>query len=212
MSERSRQIAALNIRYLACPSCDALFERPTLAPGQRARCPRCHEVIATNKHRGAERTSALMLASLIVYAVAVMFPFMSMERSGLSNRISVVDAVAVLWSNGMTLLAVVSGLLILVIPAIRIGLVLVLNASLARRETAQRKQAFLLRMAQHLEPWAMADIFMIGVIVSLVKIGSLARIEVGPAFWAMSALIVFMAMAATAACRDSAWQRVRPWS
>ncbi|MEM1440106.1 MAG: paraquat-inducible protein A [Pseudomonadota bacterium] len=211
MSERSRQVAALNARYLACPSCDALFERPTLEPGQRARCPRCHEVIATNKHRGAERTTALMMASMIVYLVAVMFPFMSMERSGLSNRISVIDAVSVLWSNGMTVLAVVAGLLILVIPATRISLILVLNASLSRRELARSNQAFLLRMAQHLEPWAMADIFMIGVIVSLVKIGSLARIEVGPAFWAMSSLIVFMAMATSAACKDSAWQRIRPW-
>ncbi|MEL6216531.1 MAG: paraquat-inducible protein A, partial [Pseudomonadota bacterium] len=84
-------------------------------------------------------------------------------------------------------------------------------ASLSRRELARSNQAFLLRMAQHLEPWAMADIFMIGVIVSLVKIGSLARIEVGPAFWAMSSLIVFMAMATSAACKDSAWQRIRPW-
>ncbi|MEO0580277.1 MAG: paraquat-inducible protein A, partial [Pseudomonadota bacterium] len=138
-------------------------------------------------------------------------PFMSMERSGLSNQISVVDAINVLWNNGMTVLAVLAGFMILVFPATRIVLILLLNTTFQRGVERRPYSARLLRYSQQLEPWAMADIFMIGVIVSLVKIGSLARIEVGPAFWAMSALIVFMAMASSAACRDSAWQAIRRW-
>ncbi|MEM8981563.1 MAG: paraquat-inducible protein A [Pseudomonadota bacterium] len=209
MTERSEKLRALNERYVACRSCDALWLRPTLEAGQRARCPRCHDVVVTNKTRGIERTTALMLASLFVYVVAIAFPFMRMERAGLSNEISVIDAVAVLWQNGMAVLAVVTALLILLFPVTRVVMILLLHAALNRNFGYRRQQAVLLRVGQTVEPWAMADIFMIGVIVSLVKVGSLARIEVGPAFWAMSALIVFMAMGSSATCRDTVWDALR---
>ncbi|MEM1262391.1 MAG: paraquat-inducible protein A [Pseudomonadota bacterium] len=209
MTNRRATIQALNERYVACQSCDALWPRPQLEPGQRARCPRCHSVVLANKTRGVERTTALMLASLVVYIVAIAFPFMSMERAGLSNEISVIDAVTILWSNGMGVLAITTGLLILLFPLTRVVMILVLHAVVHRRLGKPAHHAFLLRIGQMIEPWAMADIFMIGVIVSLVKVGSLARIEVGPAFWAMSALIVFMAMGTSATCRDTVWDMLR---
>ena len=209
LDARREQLLRLNTTLVACPTCDALLERPQLEPGQRARCPRCHDVIAANKVRGVERTTALMIASLLVYIVAIGFPFMRMERSGLSNEISVLDAVLVLWNNGMSVLAIITAFLILLFPVTRVVLILVMHAVLHRDGQIRRPYAWLLRTGQQIEPWAMADIFMIGVIVSLVKIGSLARIEVGPAFWAMSALIVFMAMGTSAACRDTVWEALR---
>ena len=44
--------------------------------------------------------------------------------------------------------------------------------------------AFVFRMAEAMQPWAMAEIFIIGTAVALVKIGGLATISLGPAFWA----------------------------
>ena len=209
MTERSEQIERLNATLIACKTCDALWRRPHLAPGERARCPRCHDIIAANKPRGVERTTALMLASILVYIVAVTFPFMSMERSGLSNEISVLNAITVLWHNDMGLLAALTAFLILLFPATRVLLLLLMHSALHRGQSMRRQHAWLLRWAESLEPWAMADIFMIGVIVSLVKVGDLANIGVGPAFWAMSALIVFMAMGTSATCRDTAWSALR---
>ncbi|MGF1456146.1 MAG: paraquat-inducible protein A [Alphaproteobacteria bacterium] len=206
---RRRHIEALNAQYMACPVCDALWKRTTLASGERARCGRCHAVILTNKTRSAERTVALMIASLVLYAVAVAFPFMRMEEAGLSNEISIVDAVWVLWDNGMPGIAVVCACFILLFPLVRILLLLYLGGVLqAQRETGQ-SHALSFRFAQTIEPWTMAEIFMIGVIVSLVKVGAMADITLGPAFWAMGALIVLLAMGASAVCRDTIWQDIR---
>lgn len=206
---RMREIDALNRRLIACPSCDALWERPTLQENERATCKRCHSTILTNKHRSAERTVAFMIASLFLYIVAISFPFMRMERSGLSNEISVIDAVAILASNSMTVLAVICAALILVFPLARIVLLLFVGLSLFRKQETARPHAFSFRLAQYLEPWTMAEIFMIGVIVSLVKVGKLADIYLGPAFWGMSALIVVMAFGASAVCRDTIWHDIR---
>lgn len=207
--ERIRQIEALNRHLIACPACDALWERPQLAPNEKATCKRCHTTILTNKHRSAERTVAFMFASLVLYAVAISFPFMRMERSGLSNEISVIDAVAILANNSMLILALICAGLILLFPLLRIVLLLFVGLSLFRKQPTARPHALSFRLAQLLEPWTMAEIFMIGVIVSLVKVGKLADIYLGPAFWGMSALIVIMAFGASAVCRDTIWNDIR---
>lgn len=207
--QRIQDIDALNRKYIACPACDALWERPLLHPGERATCKRCHSTILTNKTRSAERTVAFMLGSFILYIIAISFPFMRMERSGLSNEISVIDAVSVLANNSMPLLALLCAALILVFPLTRIVLLFFIGLSLFRKQPTARPHALSFRLAQQLEPWTMAEIFMIGVIVSLVKVGKLADIYLGPAFWGMSALIVIMAFGASAVCRDTIWHDIR---
>ncbi|MEM6625192.1 MAG: paraquat-inducible protein A [Pseudomonadota bacterium] len=206
---RQREVDALNRTWIACPYCDSLWRRPVLQEGQRVKCGRCHSVILTNKHRSAERTIALMIASLILYAVAISFPFMRMERSGLSNEISVIDSVMILWTNDMNSLAVICGAFILLFPLSRIILLLFVGMSLLGKVSTGRPHALSFRLAQYLEPWTMAEIFMIGVIVSLVKVGKLADISLGPAFWGMSGLIVLLTLGASAVCRDTIWQDIR---
>ena len=38
----------------------------------------------------------------------------------------------------------------------------------------------------------MAEVFLIGVVVALVKIGGMATITLGPAFWAMAGLVLLV--------------------
>ncbi len=150
-----------------------------------------------------------MVASLIVYAVAVSYPFLEMSRAGISNEISVIDSVGVLWESDMHLLAILSGLLILLFPLLRVLLLCGLAGAIYRQRPVGDAFARVARLAQSLEPWSMADIFMLGVIVSLVKVGTLVDISVGAAFWGMTALVVFLTAGAVAACRDSTWQYLR---
>ena len=64
-------------------------------------------------------------------------------------------------------------------------------------------QAF--RFAQDLKPWAMTEIFAIGCAVALVKLGGLAQVLFGPAFWMFVALSVFVFLADRALCTWSIW-------
>lgn len=200
---------ALNARWVVCGTCDELFRRPTLQTGQIARCTNCHATLVACKSRHEERTLALMISSLVVYVVAVAYPFMRMERSGISNQISVIDSVGILWQNDMQLLAVFSGLLILLFPLLRVTLLFGLTAAIFFRQAAGRNFARVARLAQVIEPWSMVDIFMLGVIVSLVKIGAMVDVELGAAFWGMTSLVVFLTFGAGTLCRDSTWQYLR---
>ena len=65
------------------------------------------------------------------------------------------------------------------------------------------------RWALRLEPWAMADIFMVGVVVALVKIATLANLSVGLAFWALLALVGISLLLSITLCKDTIWTRLR---
>ena len=52
----------------------------------------------------------------------------------------------------------------------------------------------------------MAEIFVIGVAVALVKISDLARVDYGPAFWMFAALVVVITIQDGYMCRWSIWK------
>ncbi len=201
--------AEINRRYVACEQCDSVWLKPDLSEGETAHCPRCHAVLLTRKKDSVDRALASLVASLVLLLCAISFPFLSMERSGFSNQISVLDAVTVLWDSGMPLMAVAAGMLALVLPVVRNSLLIGVFAQLRNGKTLTRAWATVFRLAQQLEPWAMVEIFMLGVVVSLVKIGKLATISIGPAFWALAVLVLLISYNANVLCRDSAWSMAR---
>ncbi|MEL7043499.1 MAG: paraquat-inducible protein A [Pseudomonadota bacterium] len=200
---------AINSRYIACLSCDLLLPRPELRLGELARCPRCGSVVLTNKPESAERTVALLSASAIAYLLMAFYPFLEVSSSGLVNKISVADSIGVLWRTGYHLLAVFCLLLILVVPMLRLLLTVVVAAHLLHHQQISLRLRRVFSTALRAAPWAMTDVFVLGVVVSLVKIGQLADIQLGIAFWALLAFTVFTALGAGAMCADTLWQRAR---
>lgn len=206
---RRQFLTELNRTYVACHVCDALWLRPQLAQADRAMCKRCGAILLNIKWRSAQRTVALTLAGLILFIVAVTMPFLQIERAGLANKISMVDAIHVLWLNEMFVLSVASAFFVILFPLLQLLVFFAFGLLQLLQSPLQYFHALTLRFTYRIEPWSMAEIFMIGVIVSLVKIGELAAVTPGPAFWAMASLVVILLMTTSVHSRDILWQQIR---
>lgn len=191
---------------IACPFCDALHREIEPPPGGRLRCRRCNAVMKTNRPTAMDRTLAAALASVILMAGALLFPFLELSTFGLSRSASVLDAALAFSSGLMVPLAIAVGMLIIVIPMIRATALayVILPLRLGRPPAPGATEAF--RLASHLKPWSMAEIFIIGVVVALVKVAGLASITLGPAFWALCALVLLVVIEGTSLCEWSLWQ------
>jgi paraquat-inducible protein A len=191
---------------IACPHCDALHHATMPPSGGRARCRRCHAVLITNRPGGMDRTLAAAFASVILMSVALFFPFLELSTFGLSRKASVLDA-ALAYSSGLMIpLAIAVGMLIVVIPVVR-ALALayvILPLRLGRPPAPGATTA--LRLATRLKPWAMAEIFIIGVVVALVKIAGMASVTLGPAFWAMAVIVLLVVLEGASLCEWSLWR------
>ncbi|PMR74926.1 paraquat-inducible protein A [Billgrantia endophytica] len=189
-------------RLRACHECDWLVALPPLRAGQKADCPRCGHTLAKRHRQPAQRSMALAVSALIALMLAASFPFVSFSVGGIGNRIELSQTATTLIGFHQPIVAIAVILTILVLPAVYLLGVIWLQFGLLRGEPlpASRNIA---RSLSHLHPWMMADVFIIGALVSLIKVAGLAQIELGISFWAFcvfAALLLF-----TTQSLDSDW-------
>jgi paraquat-inducible protein A len=63
------------------------------------------------------------------------------------------------------------------------------------------------RMLQSVRPWGMVEVFMLGVLVSLVKLAHLASIVAGVALWSFAVLMLVMAAISTTFDARELWAK-----
>ncbi len=194
---------------IACPGCDLLHHRRVLHLGEYARCDRCGDVIQTCKPHTIDRTLAGTLAAIVLLLISLVTPFLSLSRAGINSSISVFDAVSALWDSQMRWLGLLTLALIILLPLGRLLLMGWVLWRLRFGRKVRRSMRIAFRWALQLEPWAMADIFMVGVVVSLVKISTLANLTVGVAFWALLALVGVSILTNVTLCKDTVWTLLR---
>lgn len=190
---------------IACPRCDALHVEAELHTGETASCVRCHSVLARPREGAFTQIVALSVTSMVLMVAAVFFPFLEISRMGIGNATSLFG-VAMAYSQGWLLplsvavLAFVAGL-----PVIRSALLVYVLLPMRGngRPAPYAGQAF--RLSEVLRPWSMAEIFVIGTSVAMVKVAGLANISLGPAFWAFCALMVVGAASNVFTCSTTIW-------
>lgn len=191
---------------IACPQCDALYRVRALSHGERSDCLRCHTELMAPRRKAGMVIIMLALSVMILIFAALWLPFLSISRAGFSNSATLVDAALVFSGGPLFLLAVAVLAVIVLIPLTRVLLlVYVLLPVVFDRPPAPRaRSAF--RLSEALRPWSMAEIFVIGCAVSLVKVADLARIDFGPAFWLFSSVVVILLVQESFMCKWSVWK------
>lgn len=175
---------------VACHTCDMLQRSIPLATGSAALCARCGAPLFRRGH--PERALALTVTALVVFVIASAFPIATIETQGRYNAASLPGAVGLLWDAEMHLLALLVFVTTLLVPLLELSLLaVILGALLAGRPS--RPIRLMLRFISGTRPWGMVEVFMLGVLVSLVKLAHLAHVVPGVALWSYAALMLLLA-------------------
>ena len=192
---------------IACHECDLLITIRPLAEGATASCPRCGHTLAKNTPDGLTRTLAFSLAAAISLVFSNMFPFLSLEASGLEQVMTLPQSAYELYLDGYWTIALLVMGPIMGIPALMLATVTALVIPLLRNQPAE----WLVPAARFLfflSPWSMVEVFVIGVLVSLVKIGAMATVILGVSFWAYIAFAICFIATLTNLDRVLLWRRI----
>ncbi|MFT4011914.1 MAG: paraquat-inducible protein A [Paracoccus sp. (in: a-proteobacteria)] len=193
---------------IACPRCDALHLEQELEPGETARCMRCNGVLASPRAGAFTRIIALSFTSLVLMVSAVFFPFLEISRMGFANETSLFG-VAMAFSEGalmpltLALLGMIVGL-----PVLRALLLVYTLLPLSRGRAPYARAVTAFRYSEKLRPWSMAEIFVIGTAIALVKVAGLAAVSFGPAFWAFCGLILVNAASNAFTSATTIWDAI----
>jgi paraquat-inducible protein A len=185
------------VKYIAniivCEGCDAVYRQVELKSREILSCPRCGNELARHPGTQAKRILPLTVASLIVFIIAHAFPIVEIEIRGLSSQTTLVGAVIALSSEGLSMVALLVLATTLLLPLLQLLILLwLLLPLIAQRRVAGF--AVLQRMMHKLRPWGMIDIFLLGVLVAIIKLSSMATVLPGPALWAFIALTLLLTM------------------
>ncbi|MCU9837877.1 paraquat-inducible protein A [Ruegeria sp. WL0004] len=193
---------------IACPSCDTLHVAETIAPGQVARCKRCHFTLIAPRRDTLNRTLALALTSAILMVAMLSFPFLTLTRQGLSNEVSILGMIGGLAHGWYMLLAFVVAMFVVGVPMLRAGALIYVVWGL-RQKRAPRAAREVFRLAEAMAPWAMTEVFLIGTGVALVKVAGLARVGFEEAFWIFCVMVLVLALKNASVCRWTIWTMIR---
>ena len=192
---------------LACIQCDLLVTLGELREGDRAICPRCGHLLSSRTPNGLARALAFAVAAGVLLAMANAFPFLSLKASGLESVMTLPRAAVEIHREGFTEMAVLVLGVIVVIPALMIGILVALVTALLRARGGPW-QVGAGRLLFFLTPWGMSEVFVIGVIVSLVKIAHLATVVLGLSFWSYVGFAVCFTVAMSSLDRLEVWDEI----
>jgi paraquat-inducible protein A len=192
---------------IACPDCD-LLQRPVSAPeGGMTLCVRCRAVLKRHGPGDFDRTLACALAAAVMLLLANAFPLVTLNIQAQQISTTLFDTVRTLWSQDMESLALLVAFTTIVAPALEVLTVAYLLLHI-RFGTRPRFPALALRIAHGVDEWSMTEVFMLGALVALVKLGDYARVEFGIALWSLGALMILLAVIAANFDTHAAWERI----
>jgi len=192
---------------IACHECDLLLREPVLPPGGTAYCPRCGAVARRRPKGTIDHTLAWSVATLTLLVLANAFPIVALQISGHATQTTLMGGARALHAQGMSEVAALVLVTLVIAPALIFSLLIYLLAPV-RFGRIPPGFAPIFRFIRKLGPWQMFDVFMLGIIVSVVKLTHLASVAPGPGLWAFLALMVASVAAAASFDAEAIWSRV----
>ncbi|VAW68954.1 Paraquat-inducible protein A [hydrothermal vent metagenome] len=193
-----------NQRLVICHACDALQTVSDLKPASAANCVCCSSLLYKRAKGGLERPLALILTSLLLFIIANVYPVLSLSVAGIESATTLTGSALRFIEQGRIDLAMIVWFSSVFIPGFSIlGIFYVLLS--IRYQLNWPYVRPVLAWVSRLLPWGMMDVFLLGVLVALVKLISMADIVLGTGFIAFVSLIVVYAAAISSVDMQTLW-------
>jgi paraquat-inducible protein A len=180
--------------WVACESCDLMLRLPELQEGEEAGCSRCGQVLERSQPDSLRRTLALSIASLLLFVVSQTTVFMSFELDGLVQDAWILTGIQALFLDGKWPLASLILFTAVLAPLLWILSLLYIVVPLHAGKIPP-KIASAMRFCTLAKNWSMLEVFLLGVLVTYVKLIGVAKLGIGPGALSFAALMFVTTLA-----------------
>lgn len=193
----------------ACPQCDLLLQHHHTPENHTCICPRCGLVLRHNRPGTVDKVLALSLTGLLVFLPAILLPLITLEKLGMSDRANVVDTVLQFFHNEYYFVSLMTLLSTIVFPLSLLVLTFIISLQL-KRSKPSRMVARLFRSYCHLEEWAMVEVFLLAILVSIFKMIHTADIVFNAGFFSFIALVFVTFGICVVLDKSQYWEMLEP--
>lgn len=178
---------------VCCEECDVVYKRIDLKKGAKAYCIRCGAVLYKNG-RSIQQLLPLVIASLIIFAISNVFPIVKIDLKGNFSETTLLGAVTAMFhaDRGFVAMLVLFTTFIFPLCEMLLLIYVLLPTTMWNRQPVG--MAFALRIIRVFRIWGMIEVFLIGVLVTLVKLAVMVVIIPGIALWSFAALTILLVL------------------
>ena len=186
--------------FIACHDCDLIHHLKTLPSKGAAHCIRCGAVLYKHKPDSLDRTLAFAMAGLILFILANSFPFLGLRIGAQIRETTLITGIYELYVQGMQVIAILVLVTTVLVPFTQMMCLFYILLPIKFGRLPKRLPR-VFRFLHSIQPWGMMEVFMVGILVSVVKLAKMAKIIPGISLYSFLALI-FVLKIGRASCRE----------
>jgi paraquat-inducible protein A len=162
-----------------------------------SRCVRCDSPVHVRNVNSIQKTWAYLITAFVLYLPANLLPIMSTTLLGKDSSNTILSGIVALWEHGSYPIALIIFIASVLIPIAKL-LVLCWLCYMVQNQSRVllRERTLLYRITEFIGRWSMIDVFVVGILVSLVHLGNLMTIYPGPAALSFAGMVVATMLAA----------------
>lgn len=200
-------VTARSMDAVSCRTCGLLISN-TYRKTKSNHCPRCDSNLKARKPNSVNRTWALLIAAMIFYVPANIYPILTLTSFGKATTNTIIGGVIELVQAGQWTIAAIVFIASVIVPIFKIAALFFLVISVQMKSSWQpRIRSHLYRFTEFIGRWSMIDIFMISILIALVKLQAIATVEAGAGAIAFAAVVIITMFAAMTFDPRLIWDR-----
>lgn len=142
----------------------------------------------------------MALAGSILFVIANSWPILSLGLGGQHEATTLWGMAVFMWNDGYPIIAGITVMTLLIVPFLRMAGIFWLLAW-ARRDRRAPGFVGLMVILARIKPWAMVEVFVLGVLVAIVKSKTYYDVDAGAGIFAYGALTILATVASSADLR-----------
>jgi len=194
-------------QYTACPDCDLLLPAVDPHAGFSSICPRCGAKLRFRPAFAVSKTLGLSITGLLLYLPSILMPLITFESFGFSDSANIIESILNFYQNKYFFVSLMIMLSAVVFPLFLFLSSFIISLSLYLR----RFPSFLgplFKLQLHLEEWAMIEVYLIGILITVVKMGDSSDVHYHSGVFCFAALVLMSAAIALAVDRQLFWSLI----
>lgn len=194
-------------KLIVCDQCDLPQLETPLESGGKAFCSRCGHVLYRKQVDGLRRSLIFSMTAAVLFMISNSFPIVTIDSQGLTNSTTLLDAADRLIHDDIPSIAVLVFATTFLMPALEImALIYLLLPLHFGRLPPGLPLAF--RLVHLVKPWAMIEVFLLGLLVTISKLNALASVV--PDIGLISFVLLMFSVTAASANFDARtfWKQV----
>jgi paraquat-inducible protein A len=154
-----------------------------------------------------DKALALAVTGLLLYLPANFYPLLTFDVLGSEASSSLYASTLSMFHQGQIFVGIIVILTGFIFPLVTLSLLFWVSAALTFGWKARWAPDFL-RWYHHLTEWAMTDVYMIGIFITIIKMGHMAEIEYDTGFFCFIGLVMITVAAQTVVDKHLFWKLI----